>query len=334
MAAHDGKGCGYYRMTLPLGELARHGHQVDFFQQGVDLIQNSLGRAEDYDVIVGQRFLSYDGLVPWRRARKPQNRLVYENDDDLFSVTMENWGAYNTFKKWDVREAIRAYSETANLCTVTTPELAEALAEEIPSAKFAVLPNFIPELALSERERTERPRIGWVGAASHALDIHEATSPVRRFLKRMPGWDLYLGGTDYRPSFNFRDWDRMIHGGWIQVNDDPQGFYGLMNFDIGIVPLLDTRFARSKSALKCLEYNARGIPVIASDVTPYSQYVRDGENGFLVKHEHEWLSRLMELANDDDLREKMSTRSREIAAENTIEGNWQLWEQAYQGLFA
>ena len=336
MGAHDGMGCGYYRMILPLQQMARHGHHVELFQQGKDLIQHSLGRADEFDVIVGQRFVSYKGLPSWRKARRPGNRLVYENDDDLFNVTMENWQAYQTFQKADVREAIRAYCECSDLLTVTTPYLAEVWADSTPGdIRISVLPNFIPEWVLGdERERTERPRIGWAGAANHGLDIHEASKAVRRFLRRMPGWDMYIGGTDYRPSFNARNWDQMIYGGWTQVNDDAQGFYRSYNFDIGIVPVRDTVFARSKSYVKALEYNARGIPVIASDIEPYRAYIREGENGFLVKHEHEWLSRLMELANDEKLREDMSSRSKEIAAEYTIEGNWKLWENAYESLFA
>lgn len=324
-------------MTLPLSAMADFGgHEVEFYQQGVDLIQDSLGRAEEFDVVVGQRFVAYKGLNTWRRARKPGNRLVYENDDNLFCVTMENWLAYNVFSKEDVREAIRGYCETADLITVTTPVLAEAFAAEVPgNREFAVLPNFIPRWVVEEeRERTERPRIGWAGAANHGLDVHEATKPVRRFLQRMPGWDLYIGGTDYRPSFNARNWDQMIYGGWHQVNDDPAKFYRSYQFDIGIAPVVNTKFAASKSAVKLLEMNARGIPVIASDIPPYRAYIQEGENGFLVRQEHEWLSRLMELANDHSLREKMSQRSREIAAQHTIEGNWRMWEQAYVRMFS
>jgi glycosyltransferase involved in cell wall biosynthesis len=51
------------------------------------------------------------------------------------------------------------------------------------------------------------------------------------------------------------------------------------DFDIGLSPLRDTQFARSKSPLKALEYGALGIPVVAANVEPYASFVRHGETG-------------------------------------------------------
>jgi glycosyltransferase involved in cell wall biosynthesis len=334
LAAHDGLGCGHVRMIQPLRELAKHGHEVTFCVSHNPETIEHLRDAAKFDVIVGQRFAGYNGMSPWRRARTPRNRLVYENDDDLFSIEKINWAAHEQFNKPDIHDAIKTYSLMSDLVTVTTEHLAQ-VQRDFGVKKVAVLPNCVPEYVLDMPRGASghRPRIGWVGGASHGLDIHEAVPGVRKFLSKNPGWDLYLGGTDYRPSFNLRNWDQASHAEWRQINEDERGYYELVDFEIGIAPLKNTVFARSKSAIKALEYNARGIPVIASDVQPYREYVVHGENGFLVKETHEWMKYIRMLAENPDLRTEMGAKGKLRAAKFTHENNWQLWEQAYEDLF-
>jgi glycosyltransferase involved in cell wall biosynthesis len=171
-----------------------------------------------------------------------------------------------------------------------------------------------------------------MGGASHGRDIHQAVPSVRRFMKRFPNWDLVLAGVDYRDQFKC-DPARSHHLPWIHVCDDPDMFYRMIDFDIGICPLLDTEFARSKSHIKALEYMARGVVPVASDVEPYRKFITHGVNGFLVKRDHEWLSALSELANDEDLRLKMSAAAIATAREHTIEKHYQEWVNAYKMLF-
>jgi len=88
-----------------------------------------------------------------------------------------------------------------------------------------------------------------------------------------------------------------------------------------------------QAAEKALEYMARGIPVVASDVEPYRRFITHGVDGFLVKHEHEWLTALSTLAGDEALRLKMGAAGKEKARQNTIEGHYEDWVNAYKMLF-
>ena len=333
LASYDGLGCGHVRLTQPLRMMEKHGHEVKMVVSTQPEAIIAMRDARDYDIVIGQRFAGFDGMQLWRRARTPRNRLVYETDDDLFSIDTANWAAYSTFNSPKIREAILGYCELSDLVTVTVEPLAE-VHRKYGAASVAVLPNSIPEYVLGmTREKYDRPRIGWVGGGSHGIDVHEAVPAVRRFLAKNDDWDLFIGGTDYRPSFNPKNWDQMIFSEWRQVNEHEADYYESLNFDIGLAPVRDTPFAQSKSALKALEYNARGIPVIASDVAPYRDYITDGENGFIVKTEHDWMRYIRLLASDVALRHEMSRKSKEHAAECTIEQNWRLWEKAYEGLF-
>jgi glycosyltransferase involved in cell wall biosynthesis len=335
-AAHDGgSGCAHYRMEVPLRELNKHeGFDVTFADAGDTHHPPSITRRdlEGYDVIVGQRLNKHDGMSVWRGARTPTSRIVYELDDDIWTIGPENWQAYNLYGRPDILDAIEHSAQIADLITVTTPHLAGVMTEHTGNPNTAVLPNCVPGWVLDlPYVPRRRPAVGWVGGASHGADVGLVVNTMRRFCHRFPDWDLQLGGTDYRPTFKLGD--RALYSDWIQVNQEPEKYYASFDFDIGLAPLAGTPFDQSKSPIKAIEYNARGIPVLASDAEPYRHYVKDGVNGFLIRYDHEWLSRLSELAGDDALRQKMSASSREAAREFTIERGWQKWADAYTALF-
>ncbi len=325
----------WYRMELPLRELDRASgdFEVTFADAGDTghPPQITLPMLGGYDIIVAQRWNKHDGLEVWRRARTPYSRLVYELDDDVFSVTPENWNAYRLYSRPDIRDAVAHAAEVADLVTVSTEPLAEVMREYNPNV--AVLGNCVPGWVTGlPRTRRDRPRIGWAGGASHGVDIGLVAHPVRRFLQRFPGWDAQLNGTDYRDTIKAPQ-DRVFYAPWIQVNTDPEGFYSGVDFDIALCPLHPTTFSRSKSAVKAIEAGARGIPVIATDCPAYTPVITHGVNGFIVKHEHEWLKYASLLAADNELRATMGEAARDMAREHLIENRWQDWGAAYRGLF-
>jgi glycosyltransferase involved in cell wall biosynthesis len=332
LGLHDGSGCGYYRLILPLTELGKHGHEVTLVNYFKENIAAALKTSGDYDLVVAERLHKYDGLSSWRAARNQNNRLVFENDDDIFNVNVENWTAYNLYKNADVREAITAYAEWADMVTVTTGPLAEVFREFNPNT--VILSNCLPDVAFSASlpGPQRRLRIGWVGGASHGRDIHVATPSVRRFIQRNPDWDLYLGGNDYRPTFKVPV-DRAHFEPWHAIADDTGAYFDSMDFDIGLCPVLETDFARSKSNIKAVEYGARGIPVIASDVTCYRDYIEHGFNGFLAKTDHDWMKYLNELANDVVMRRIMGRNNLWMAEQYKISERWTRWETSYKGMW-
>lgn len=339
-AGHDGgSGCAFYRMQLPLMAMRDlGGHEVTYTDAGDAHHPHTvtLRDLQGYDVVTAQRWNKHEGLEIWRRARTPTSRLVYELDDDIFHVTPENWKAYNLYRRPDIRDAVSHAAEVADLVTVSTEPLARVMREFNPNV--VVLPNCVPGwvLGLPHPGRAalhhRRPRVGWMGGASHGVDIGQVADPVRRFLRRFPGWDFQLNATDYRETFKTPA-ARTFFRPWVQVNDQPEKFYISIDYDIGLAPLWPTSFNDSKSAIKVIEHGARGIPTVASDCPAYRGVIEHGVNGFLVKRDHEWLKYMSELARDDGLREKMGQAAAAMAATHLIDDHWLRWERAYEGLF-
>jgi len=332
-ASDDGaSGCAWYRLIMPLNELGKHdGHDVEFAAQplmrkgdraGIDIL-----KARQADITVAQRLYDFESLKGWRRLA-PFTKLVYELDDDVFSIEPVNWGPYQTFGRAEIRNAVAHYIETSDMVTVTCESLAQVMRQH--NDNVHILPNHIPGWVLDlPAPQGDRPAVGWMGGASHGLDLGLVARPLRQFLSRNPGWDAVVVGVDYRPTIKH---NRCGFIPWTHVTDEPEAYYQSIDFDIGVAPVLEGTFAKSKSYIKALEYGARGIPIIASDVTCYRDYVIDGVTGFLVRYEHEWLDRLQLLASDEGLRLSMGAKAKELARQHTIDDGWRKWEAAYKGL--
>jgi hypothetical protein len=76
--------------------------------------------------------------------------------------------------------------------------------------------------------------------------------------------------------------------------------------DIGLAPLLPSRFNAARGATKCMDYARMGAVGIYTDVPPYSEHVRHGVNGLLLPNDPAaWVQAILDLANNPELRKKV-----------------------------
>lgn len=330
-------GCDHYRLQVPLGELARHGHEVRLPDpsQGQPLPADLLSTDQDRgmpsdadlewaDVIVG-RMLTCPEIVPhWKRwsAFAP---TVYDIDDLVTQVDPSN-PSLVTFSHPGVQDAVREMLQSATAVTTTTETLAGELRRL--GAQVAVCANRIPDGALVQQARKptgRKVRIGWTASSSHGRDLYDHASMLRQFLIGRPGVELVIMGYDYRRMLG-EDLPNVTHLPWVQ----PPGYYEAIDWDIGIAPLSRSRFNQSKSPIKAIEYGARGIPTVATAGSAYTGYVRTGETGFLARDSADWLRALTWLVDDPQLRQEMGSAALDQAAGMAISGGWSDWEDAYR----
>ncbi len=316
-AVEDGTACGYYRIRLPFEELRKHGHDVVHARTTNEF-------DDSWPVMVAQRF-GYPGFeIEWLKLFR-KHAMVWETDDDLWSVDPVNKRAAQHFTP-DVLKGIEFCVRTARLVTVTNDHLAERMSRFNPNV--AVIPNMIDAaLPTMQRVRRERVTVGWAGGDSHRRDLSRIAGPLHRIMRTTDA-AVHTIGQDFTDTLRLPA-DRHRHTGW---ESKLIKYYASVDFDIGLAPIEDTLFTRSKSYIKALEYGALGIPVIASDVGPYREYVEDGVTGFLVRKESEWIDRLQLLIGDAELREQMGAAARQKARKHTIQAGWQQWERVFQSV--
>lgn len=311
----DYAGCGYYRVALPLRAVRQKYPGIETQANGTMPLED----AETADLIICQR-THLSGPTVWMQdAARAGRRLIFEIDDDLWNIHPTS-AAWPKFQDPAVRACLRRNAAAATAVTVTNDYLADVMNKLNP--EVFVVPNYVDKKYLTwDRPRTDRPTIGWAGSATHLLDFQQVAPTLTRFFGKYPGWDMHFMGTDYSPLIRRPSYVT----GWSSTDN----YLEALDFDIGLAPLVDNEFNRSKSPIKALEYAVLGIPVIASDAGPYRDFVRHGVTGFLVRREHEWLKYLRLLAEDAGLRESMGKAAREQAAEWTIQGNAWRWKAVF-----
>lgn len=89
------------------------------------------------------------------------------------------------------------------------------------------------------------------------------------------------------------------------------------NWDIGLAPLLDNNFTKSKTENKFREYGAMKIAGIYSNIKIYNSHIADGENGILANQDADsWYLAIERLVNDKSLRETIATNAFTYAQKN------------------
>lgn len=317
-------GAGYYRMWQPWTQLQRHsGHEVLIpppgAHAGISLNEDEIAA---FDLLAQQRPNGRGTLRDWRRWQG-RTELVYEADDNLLEPDTSGLPAWLDDTIQDtVTECLRM----ASLVTVSTEPLAEVFRPHNPNV--AVLPNCVHEdmLTIGQPDRGQPVTIGWAGGATHLQDIALIQEPLTTILDETAA-GLHFLGMDYRSLFAGR-------GRWTNWQPDIWDYYQAVDFDIALCPLEPTAFNACRTPIKALEMAALGIPVLASDTTPYREFVVDGVTGYLCRTPADWRARLRELVNDPQARQELGAKARQLAADHTIQQHYRRWQTAYEGVGA
>ncbi len=316
---HAMDGSGYYRFYLPFAHLIRNSrHIIGLGPAGPQ--RAPLGPADipNMDVLAMQRPAGRAGVYQIERLLG-HAKLVYETDDDMLQSVPS--GLPHLFDE-PTREGIRQSLRLVDAVTTSTPYLAEQIRPYNPSV--FVLPNFVKAGLLNlTRPRRDQLVVGWAGGTSHLVDMVTIADELAGVLTSNPQVDMHFMGFDYSPLLR-----RQCR--WSNWEPDVGAYYKQIDFDIAIAPLADVPFNRSKSHIRALEMAALGIPIIAADVGPYREFVKDGKTGYLYSSPEEFAKRLDELIHDPDARQEMGAAAKEQAKGHTIEEHWVQWQDVYE----
>lgn len=311
----------HYRATIPMRALERRGHEIVW--------------PTKVDEVPMQEFLSCDLVHCYRRMdrladlRKLSARGVaisFDNDDNFAAAEVGGAGRRGLDGYRYNNAVFRGVLEAAKLADLTTTPN-ELLAERYRAAgaeNVAVIENHLEREAFGfgARSRHDGVVVGWVAGSEHKLDLERIpiAPAVKRLLRAHPELRLLTVGVrlplqeeryEHIPEVDFRDLLKVT---------------GRM--DIGLAPLADTAFNRSRSNVKLKEYGAGGAMWLASPVGPY-RCLGERQGGLLVSDE-DWLPALDALIRDGRRRRRLARRARKWARAQTIGRHVQAWETSFQ----
>ncbi len=145
-------------------------------------------------------------------------------------------------------------------------------------------------------------RLVWIGGGHVLKHLRGIVPALEELGQRFPQARLRIISSEFLGLQSMpverRPWSRET-----EVTD-------LVTSDIGLAPLADDPFTRGKCAFKILQYEAAGLPVVASPVGVNERYVRHGATGFLVRDLSQWVDRIAALIENSDLRTALGRAGR------------------------
>ncbi len=339
----------YYRLIQPLKVLEYLGHKVNY-----TFLDNGTGAGidwdiieQDYDIAIFQFGFHKRVLSLIKRFKSQGTFTILETDDDYYHipstnksfwqlhprvisyiVTREGKPAQEVYVEhnYHVNFAIDNFKKSASevdLLQVSTQELANYYSSL--NNNIVVLENCVNNQLYNciEKEKHNGVVMGWFGVPTHAVDLRYTVGAIPDNITFLTHGHTELNNTVYGGMKN------IISTGYFDLMELPKL---LSEMDFGIVPLEDSLFNAGKSDLKGLEFAAMSLPVIASPVAPYRRFIRNMENGILLKNNNgkHWLKAINLLANDSELRERLGREAKKDAIKRDIINNIDKWIKAYR----
>ena len=162
--------------------------------------------------------------------------------------------------------------------------------------------------ASSAPSRNQNPHftVGWIGSPSTAPYLQQIVAPLQQLGRELPVRLLVVGGS--APTIPGVD---VIEQSWSLEHEQSL----MQEFDVGVMPLPDTAWARGKCAYKLIQCMACAIPVIASAVGANKDAVPP-TCGILVSTTDQWLVAFRQLAANPQLRKRMGASGRKWVEEH------------------
>ncbi len=296
--------CCRYRLAAfgPLLERAGHRLELRPLPRG-PLSWLRLARdLRSADVVILQRKLPQ----LWQRLllRRAARRLVFDFDDAVFLRDSYSPRGLHSAARW---RRFAGLVRRADLVAAGNSFLAEQARRRAAAGRVEVIPTCVDP---DRYPRAEHRRAGagvelvWVGSSSTLRGLELIRPVLEEIGQRLPGLSLRL------------ICDRFLKLDHLPVRECPWTEAGeraaIAAGDIGISYIPDDLWSRGKCGLKVLQYLAAGLPVVANPVGVQAEFVRPGENGFLVETPEQWALAVERLAGDPELRRRMGAAGRRL----------------------
>lgn len=276
-------------------------HALTLWRRGRDLV-----RAKSFDVVIVQRELLgeyFDDLpIMLLGLRAANPRIIYDVDDAIYMLPPQARRARERWPNWMAKTRWWAHHAASRAVFASTEDLWRAAPSQ-SQHKVHVVPTLVDVEAYPVRQHDARAPVvlGWAGNGGNLSYLDVARDALAKVASRRDvvlqvvsnrAYEIPGVPTEFVPWTLERERDLFS------------------TFDVGLMPLTDNPYTRSKAAFKLLQYMAAGVPSVASPVGFNRQVVLDGETGFLASDMDAWVRALIRLIDDPSLRARMGAAGR------------------------
>ena len=194
---------------------------------------------------------------------------------------------------------------------------------------IALIPTVVDESPYRvPSEKFDRFTVVWIGTPVTYCYL-ERFSDALRAMSRAVDFELLVVAREAlaaRPlpgvRTRFADWSEATEA------------EALKRSHVGIMPLTDDVFSQGKSAYKLIQYQAAGLPALASPVGENKHLIRPGVNGFLPETPEEWAAALRTLHDDRELYRSCAENAQHESAQYTLERYFPVYRKFLLECFA
>jgi hypothetical protein len=308
-----------YRATMPMQVLEQRGHTVVWPTKATEVpVREFLA----CDLVHCYR--RTDRLADLRALSQRGVAISFDNDDDYAAAEVSDRGKGLEGRRRN-QQLSREMSSAARLADLMTTPSAP-LAERYRAAgaeNVTVIENHLRRemFGFGSRAKHDGVVVGWVAGREHKLDLERV--PVADAFSRLleVHAELRVLTIGVRLPLHSQRYEHIAEvdfGDLLKLTG---------RIDVGVAPLADTAFNRSRSNVKLKEYSSGGAMWLASPVGPYRE-LGEQQGGALVADD-EWFAAIDTFLCAPRKRKRLARRALKWAQAQTLDRHAQLWENAF-----
>jgi glycosyltransferase involved in cell wall biosynthesis len=320
-----------YRTVLPIKHLGQ-----ELKNRGIILEYGQTFDIHDfhYHAIIVHRIPPPIRFPAFLKLHDKGVKLIWELDDDL--VNVPDWSPFKVNFSDDILCFLDIYlNQLCHHVIASTDFLRYQLAETMNCNldRVTVLKNLVDlddyklmffkdrepgrYYGVNHKAHMAPYNVFWSGSHSHVKDLHEVIHLPPLFAEDERVFFTFHGYMP--PEFMGSDANKIVHVAWNNVKHYANTIMMAQPW-IGLLPLMDHVFNKSKSNIKWLEMTLAGAACITSDICTYTDDIVQADNGFIVKEKDDWEKCIRMLIDNHELHHKLVKNAQQKVVD---EFSWQ-----------
>ena len=310
-------GIGWYRIINPLSKIdgvTTQGQITLGSDKRIEVMKEIGEKAEVLITKYVDSFVAVNHLLTIRDILGI--KLFVDIDDNVFEVHPHNYAYREVNKDTEACKAFAYLFKEADGLICSTQPLADYM--KAYNKNITVIENSIDKEIWNvplKKNKSGKVKIGWVYGPTHEQDINVFVPVVKELLKKYKNIEFHHIGWQSE-VFERMERQKMTFG--TSGYKEFPTFLASQGMDILVAPLIEDEFNRGKSNIKWMEGAMCEVPMVCSDVYPYSVSITQGKDGFLAKTTSDWIKHLSTLIEDKKLRVNMGKEAKKTVLKNHL----------------